>query len=59
MLDYPKLESFFTTRENGMGMGLSIAKTVVESYAGEIKLANTEHGAEVMVQLPCEARRHD
>jgi signal transduction histidine kinase len=50
----PKLfESFFTTKGNGMGLGLSIAKTIVEAHGGSIRAENQlSGGAEFVVELP-------
>lgn len=41
----PRLfESFFTTRENGMGLGLSIARAIIQSHGGRIWAENNPGG---------------
>lgn len=44
--------SFYTTKDGGMGMGLPICQTIVESYGGAIAAANGETGAVFTVTLP-------
>jgi signal transduction histidine kinase len=40
-------EPFFTTKAAGMGMGLSIARTIIESHRGEIWAHNQSEGGAV------------
>jgi C4-dicarboxylate-specific signal transduction histidine kinase len=46
-------DPFFTSKAEGMGMGLSIARTIIEAHHGRISAKNQDHGgASFLVKLP-------
>jgi signal transduction histidine kinase len=51
----PRLfDSFFTTKETGMGLGLPIAQSIIEAHNGRIRADNesTLGGARFIFELP-------
>ncbi len=53
-------DSFFTTKPDGMGLGLSTARQIVQSHKGRIwAVNNTAGGATFYVTLPSVAKQSD
>jgi signal transduction histidine kinase len=51
-------DSFFTTKETGMGLGLPIAQSIIEAHNGRIRADNdsTIGGARFVFELPTALR---
>ena len=46
-------EFFFSEKEGGMGIGLSVADEILKAHGGSLRVANRDGGgAEVTVELP-------
>jgi signal transduction histidine kinase len=51
-------EPFFTSKAEGMGMGLSIARTITEAHNGQIWAENQPGGATFGIKLPLSGQAH-
>lgn len=57
MLDH-LFEAFWTTKQEGMGIGLSISRSIVEAHRGQISVRSTPRmGATFRVSLPVAERK--
>ncbi|WP_143845309.1 ATP-binding protein [Bradyrhizobium cosmicum] len=46
-------DPFYSSKADGMGMGLSIARTIIEAHNGQIRAENRDHGgASFRIRLP-------
>jgi signal transduction histidine kinase len=57
-VDLPRIfESFYTTKQNGVGLGLAIARSIVDAHGGAIFAENNdEGGATLRFDLPLGVR---
>jgi len=44
-------EPFFTTKPEGLGLGLSICKTIIEAHGGELEAASPEEGEGLLLRF--------
>jgi two-component system, NtrC family, sensor histidine kinase HydH len=45
-------EPFVSTKESGLGLGLSICKRIAETHGGRLTVASSDHGATFTLRLP-------
>jgi two-component system sensor histidine kinase TtrS len=45
-------EPYFTTKPDGIGLGLALSRSIIEAHGGRLSVANLSRGAVVSVNLP-------
>jgi signal transduction histidine kinase len=52
--------AFYTTKPQGMGMGLPISRSIIESHRGSLwATVNDDRGATFQFTLPTDGNQHD
>jgi len=54
-----QIAPFTTTKPEGMGLGLSLSRSIIESHGGRLAIGGDTTGAEVSFTLPTTRRRYE
>lgn len=47
-------DAFFTTKTKGTGLGMAIARRIIEAHSGQLDLGDSDRGARFIIRLPLE-----
>ena len=54
-----QITPFTTTKPEGMGLGLSLSRSIIESHGGRLTIGGDADGAEISFTLPTAARKYE
>jgi two-component system sensor kinase FixL len=54
-----QITPFTTTKPEGMGLGLSLSRSIIESHGGRLTIGGDANGAEISFTLPTAARKYE
>jgi len=58
-LQAEELPPFATTKAEGLGIGLSLSRTIIEAHGGQLTTGGDAHGAIVRLTLPSATKSHE
>ncbi len=47
---------FFTTKKEGIGIGLHVSREIAKAHKGEINIISTKEGTKACFRIPCNKR---
>jgi signal transduction histidine kinase len=51
-------DAFYTTKKNGIGIGLSVSRSIIENYGGQISASrNNDRGTTISFSIPSHATK--
>lgn len=52
-------DPFFSTKDDGTGLGLSVTKKIIQNHAGTLKVASDSNGTTFFISIPLSPKKHE